>query len=82
MKIDDKKIIVFWGKDEKKFEKKEFTKHNIAVHHLKGGHRHIDVKPVIEEINERIEEGANHFRRGFGGQGTQWRNGAMKRVHL
>jgi type IV secretory pathway VirJ component len=58
MKIDDKKIIVFWGKDEKRFEKKEFTKHNITVHHLKGGHRHIDVKPVIEEINERIEEGA------------------------
>ena len=58
MKIDDKKIIVFWGKDEKKFEQKEFTKHNIAVHHLKGGHRHIDVKPVIDEINERIDEGA------------------------
>ena len=48
---------MFWGKDEKKFEKKEFTKHNITVHHLKGGHRHIDVKPVIDEINERIEEG-------------------------
>ncbi len=58
LKIDDKKIIVFWGKDERKFEKKEFTKHNITVHHLKGGHRHIDVKPVIDEINERIEEGA------------------------
>jgi type IV secretory pathway VirJ component len=51
MKIDDKKIIVFWGKDEKKFEKKEFTKHNITVYHLRGGHRHIDVKPVIERIN-------------------------------
>jgi len=49
---------VFWGKDEKKFEEKEFTRHNITVHHLKGGHRHIDVKPVIEEINERIKEGA------------------------
>jgi hypothetical protein len=57
MKIDEKKVIVFWGKDEKKFEKKEFTKFNITVHHLKGGHRHIDVKPVIDEINERIEEG-------------------------
>jgi type IV secretory pathway VirJ component len=56
MKIDDKKIIVFWGVDEKKFLKKEFTKHNISVHHLKGGHRHIDVKPVIEEINERIKD--------------------------
>ena len=62
MKIEDKKIIVFWGKDEKKFEKKEFTKHNITVHHLKGGHRHIDVKPVIDEINERIEEGATAQR--------------------
>jgi type IV secretory pathway VirJ component len=56
MKIDEKKVIVFWGQDEKKFEKKEFTKHNITVHHLRGGHRHIDVKPVIDEINERIEE--------------------------
>jgi len=56
MKIDDKKVIVFWGKDERKFLKEEFTKHNIAVHHLKGGHRHIDVKPVIEEIKERIKE--------------------------
>jgi type IV secretory pathway VirJ component len=56
MKIGDKKIIVFWGKDEKKFEKKEFTKHNIAVLHLKGGHRHIDVKPVIDKINERLED--------------------------
>jgi type IV secretory pathway VirJ component len=58
MKIDDKRIIVFWGKDEKKFEKKEFTKHNITVHHLKGGHRHVDVTPVIENINKKIEEGA------------------------
>jgi type IV secretory pathway VirJ component len=59
LKIDDKKVIVFWGKDEKKFLKEEFTKHNIAVHHLRGGHRHIDVKPVIEEINERIKEKAS-----------------------
>jgi type IV secretory pathway VirJ component len=59
MKIDDKKIVVFWGKNEKKFEKKEFTKLNITVHHLKGGHRHIDVKPVIDEINQRIEEETN-----------------------
>jgi len=56
MRIDNKKIIVFWGQDEKKFEKKEFTKHNIAVHNLKGGHRHIEVRPVIDEINERIKE--------------------------
>jgi hypothetical protein len=56
MKIDDKKIIVFWGRDERKFEKKEFTKYNIAVHHLKGGHRHTDVTPVIEEIKQRIYE--------------------------
>jgi type IV secretory pathway VirJ component len=64
MKIDNKKIIVFWGKDEKKFEKKEFTKHNISVHHLKGGHRHIDVKPVIDEINERIREGTGRRAQG------------------
>jgi type IV secretory pathway VirJ component len=56
MKIDDKKIIVFWGKNEKRFEKKEFTKYNIAVHRLEGGHRHTDVSPVIDEINERIKE--------------------------
>lgn len=68
MKIDDKKIIVFWGKDEKKFEKKQFTKHNITVHHLKGGHRHIDVKPVIEEINERIEEGVTAQGSGYRGR--------------
>jgi type IV secretory pathway VirJ component len=61
LKIDNKKIIVFWGKDEKKFEEKEFTRHNISVHHLKGGHRHIDVKPVIDEINERIlEDSTSH----------------------
>ena len=70
MKIDDRKIIVFWGKDEKKFEKKEFTKHNITVHHLKGGHRHIDVKPVIDEINERIEESAVAGGTGLRAQST------------
>jgi type IV secretory pathway VirJ component len=59
LRIDDKKIIVFWGQDEKKFEKKEFTKYNITVHHLRGGHRHFDVKPVIDEINERIKERIN-----------------------
>jgi type IV secretory pathway VirJ component len=58
MKIDDKKIIVFWGKNEKRFEKKQFTKYNIAVHRLNGGHRHTDVRPVIDEINERIKEQA------------------------
>ena len=55
MKIDDKKIIVFWGEDEKKFTKEQFTKHNISVHHLTGGHRHTEVTPVIEKINERIK---------------------------
>ena len=55
MKIDDTKIVVFWGEDEKKFEKEEFTKHNITVHHLKGGHRHTDVKPVFEKIREDIK---------------------------
>ena len=54
MKIDTKKIV-FWGEDEKKFEKEEFTKHNIAVHHLKGGHRHTDVTPVFENIREDIK---------------------------
>jgi type IV secretory pathway VirJ component len=54
MKIDDKKIIVFWGADEKKFLEKHFTKHNITVHHLKGGHKRIEVTQVIEQINERI----------------------------
>jgi type IV secretory pathway VirJ component len=52
MKIEDKKIIVFWGEDEKKFTKEQFTKHNITVHHLKGGHRHTDVIPVFEKIRE------------------------------
>jgi type IV secretory pathway VirJ component len=56
MKIDDKKVIVFWGKNEKRFEKKQFTKYNITIHRLKGGHRHTDVRPIIEEINERINE--------------------------
>ncbi len=55
MKIEDKKIIVFWGKDEKKFTKKQFTKHNITVYHLKGGHRHTNVAPVIEKINDLIK---------------------------
>jgi len=55
MKIDTKKIIVFWGEDEKKFEKEEFTKHNITVHHLKGGHRHTDVTPVFENIREDLK---------------------------
>jgi type IV secretory pathway VirJ component len=54
MKIDYKKIIVFWGEDEKKFEKEQFTKHNITVHHLKGGHRHTDVTPVFDKIREDI----------------------------
>jgi type IV secretory pathway VirJ component len=52
MKIEDKKIIVFWGEDEKKFEKEHFAKHNITVHHLKGGHRHTEIKPVFEKIRE------------------------------
>ncbi len=56
MKIGGKKIIVFWGKDETRFQKKQFTKDNITVHQLKGGHRHTDVRPVIEEINARIIE--------------------------
>jgi type IV secretory pathway VirJ component len=55
MKIDAAKIIVFWGEDEKKFEKEEFTKHNISVHHLKGGHRHTEVAPVFEKIREDIK---------------------------
>jgi type IV secretory pathway VirJ component len=52
MKIENKKIIVFWGKDEKKFEKEQFTKYNLTVHHLEGGHRHTDVTPVFEKIRE------------------------------
>ena len=54
MKIDDKKIMVFWGEDEKKFTKKQFTKHNITVHHLKGGHRHTDVTAIFEKIREDL----------------------------
>jgi type IV secretory pathway VirJ component len=54
MKIDDKKILVFWGADEKKFLKEQFKKNNITVHHLKGGHRHTEVTPVIDKINEWI----------------------------
>jgi type IV secretory pathway VirJ component len=60
MKIEDKKVIVFWGENERKFLKEEFTKYNITVHHLKGGHRHIDVGPVLKEIKERIEENEIH----------------------
>jgi type IV secretory pathway VirJ component len=55
MKIDGKKIVVFWGKDEKKFTKRQFTKYNISVHHLKGGHRHTDVSPVFDKIREYIK---------------------------
>jgi type IV secretory pathway VirJ component len=55
MKIDNKKIMVFWGEDEKKFEKKQFTKHNITVHRLEGGHRHTDVTPVLEKIDNRLK---------------------------
>jgi len=55
MKIDDKKILVFWGEDEKKFLKKKFTKNNITVLQLKGGHKRTDVTKVIEKINERIK---------------------------
>jgi type IV secretory pathway VirJ component len=55
MKIDEKKIIVFWGEDEKKFTKEQFTKHNIAVHNLKGGHRHTDVAPVFKRIRESLK---------------------------
>ncbi len=54
MKIDNKKIIVFWGNDEKKFEKKRFTKQNITVYHLNGGHRHTEVTPVLDRIKEAI----------------------------
>ncbi len=55
MKIDNKKIMVFWGKDEKKFLKKNFTKRNITVYRLPGGHRRTNVSPVISQINERIK---------------------------
>jgi type IV secretory pathway VirJ component len=53
MKIENKKIIVFWGRDEKSFEKKKFAKYNITVHRLKGGHRRMDIKPVIEIMNKQ-----------------------------
>jgi|GEM_PF-705399 type IV secretory pathway VirJ component len=69
MKIDNKKIIVFWGKDEKRFEKKQFTKHNITVHRLNGGHRHTEVKPVIDVINERIKEDIKAQGTGLSAQG-------------
>lgn len=55
LKIEDEKIDVFWGKDEKKFRKKEFEKYNINVHHLKGGHKHTEVTPIIEKINKHLE---------------------------
>jgi type IV secretory pathway VirJ component len=54
MVIDNKKIIVFWGEDEKKFTKEQFTKHNISIHHLKGGHRRIEIAPVFEKIKEDV----------------------------
>lgn len=55
MKIDDSKIIVFWGEDEKKFTKEEFTKHNITVHQLKGGHKHTEIAPVFKYTKKDIE---------------------------
>ena len=55
MKIEDKKVIVFWGADERKFLKEKFSKHNINVQQLKGGHRHTRVKPVIDKINEHLK---------------------------
>jgi type IV secretory pathway VirJ component len=55
MKIENKKVIVFWGVDEKKFLKEKFSKYNINVQQLKGGHRHTRVKPVIEKINEHLK---------------------------
>jgi type IV secretory pathway VirJ component len=55
MKIDYAKIIVFWGEDEKKFTEDQFTKHNITVYHLKGGHRHTEVTPVFEKIREGLK---------------------------
>ena len=54
MKIEDKKIIVFWGEDEKKFLKEKFTKNNITVNHLKGGHKRTDVSPVLEKVREHV----------------------------
>ncbi len=54
MKIDDSKIVVFWGEDEKKFQEEEFKKHNITVHHLKGGHKHTEITPVFLKTKEDI----------------------------
>jgi hypothetical protein len=56
MKIDSTKIIVFWGKDEKRFLKEKFTKHNNAVYSLNGGHRRTLVTPVIAKINELVKD--------------------------
>jgi type IV secretory pathway VirJ component len=58
MKIDNKKIMMFWGSDEKKFVKEKFTKLNITVIRLKGGHRRTNVTPVIAKINEQINASA------------------------
>jgi type IV secretory pathway VirJ component len=55
MKIDNSKIIVFWGEDEKKFMKEQFTKHNITVHQLKGGHKHTEIAPVFENTKTDIK---------------------------
>jgi tricorn protease len=35
--------------------KQRFTKHNITVHQLKGGHRHTDITPVLEKTDERAD---------------------------
>lgn len=59
LKIENKKVIVFWGEDEKKFTKEEFTKYNITVHHLEGGHRHTDIKPVFESLREDVDRNQN-----------------------
>jgi type IV secretory pathway VirJ component len=55
LKIEDEKIIVFWGKDEKSFTKKEFKKYNIKVHKLEGGHKHTDITPVFKKIRKDID---------------------------
>ena len=54
MKIDDKKVFVFWGADEKKFLKEKFTKYNITVHQLKGGHRRTEVTPILDKVSEHV----------------------------
>jgi type IV secretory pathway VirJ component len=54
MKIEDTKVMVFWGEDEKKFLKEKFTKYNITVHSLKGGHKRTEVTPVIDTVRARI----------------------------